>query len=194
MASAREGGVRMRQRGFTLVELMIVVAIIGVLAVVAVSGYRKYSDKARASEVYAMFGEIRAKQEAYRAEFSSYCNTSTSCATMANEDTVFPALLAANEPKAKPITGAPVGWTALGISPGKSELYCGYVAVAGFPNAASFGTAGTRGKNLYNNLTPTRVWWYMSALCDNDGNIGTGSTTYTSGMNTAAVVVTLEGR
>jgi len=56
------------QRGFTLIELMIVVAIISVLAVVAGTAYRKYADKARSSEVFAMFGEIRAKEEGYRAE------------------------------------------------------------------------------------------------------------------------------
>ena len=34
--------------------------------------YRRYLDTARKSEVYAMFAEIRSKEEAYRAEFSSY--------------------------------------------------------------------------------------------------------------------------
>jgi prepilin-type N-terminal cleavage/methylation domain-containing protein len=186
------------QRGFTLIELMIVVAIISVLAVVAGTAYRKYADKARSSEVFAMFGEIRAKEEGYRAENGFYCSTSataqSACAS-GDEDTVFPALVS-GEPKPKLLTGAPWGWgpsTGLGINAGKSQLYCGYVAVAGAPNA--WGTAGTRGQAMLavSGNPPTTPWFYMSAICDNDGNASL-NVNYNSSVNSTAVNINNEGR
>lgn len=60
---------RLRARGFTLVELMIVVAIIGVLAALAIFGVRKYLSAAKSAEARNTIGAInRAAVAAYERE------------------------------------------------------------------------------------------------------------------------------
>lgn len=60
------------ERGFTLIEMMIVVAIMGVLAALGTYGVRKYILEAKKAEAASMITQIRAAEEAYRDETFEY--------------------------------------------------------------------------------------------------------------------------
>ena len=64
---------RSREQGFTIVEVMVVVAIIGVLAAVVIPNFMQQSKKSKAkSEVGAMFAELGVREEQYKLENGSY--------------------------------------------------------------------------------------------------------------------------
>ena len=58
-------GVMFNQKGFTLVEIMMVVIIIGILAVLAIPRYEKYTLESKLSEVAVAVGEIKTGMEKY---------------------------------------------------------------------------------------------------------------------------------
>jgi prepilin-type N-terminal cleavage/methylation domain-containing protein len=72
MASMRRGV----SRGFTLVELLTVVTIVGILSAVAIVLVGGHVKAARTTEALSMVQSIRAAEESYRAENRSYLNVS----------------------------------------------------------------------------------------------------------------------
>ncbi len=66
---------RWRQAGFTLVEMLMVIAIVGVLASIAVPKYRNVTMRTRRAEAYAGLSAIYKAQEMYHAEFAEYTDS-----------------------------------------------------------------------------------------------------------------------
>ena len=70
--------IRNNQKGFTLIELMIVVAIIGILAAIAIPNFTNYQMKAKTAEAKTNLGAIRTSQEAYMAENDTFVTCAAS--------------------------------------------------------------------------------------------------------------------
>ena len=69
-----------RQSGFTLIEMMIVVAIIGILAAIAYPSFTKYVREARRAEAQADMLKMQIGIEKWRANRASYISDATSSA------------------------------------------------------------------------------------------------------------------
>ena len=63
------------KKGFTLIELMIVVAIIGILAAIAIPDFLTFQAKAKQSEAKQNLGAVYTTQVAYFSEFNEYGST-----------------------------------------------------------------------------------------------------------------------
>ena len=63
-----------RQNGFTLVELMVVVAIIGLLSAVAIPNFKKYQAKAKTSEAKLQLSAMYTAMQSWYSDFDNYGN------------------------------------------------------------------------------------------------------------------------
>jgi type IV pilus assembly protein PilA len=73
------------QKGFTLIELMIVIAIIGILAAIAIPAYQNYVIRAQATEGSTVIGSLETAFE------ECYANTGTAGSCLSNAAVGIPA-------------------------------------------------------------------------------------------------------
>ena len=66
------------QKGFTLIELMIVVAIIGILAAIAIPAYQNYTKRAHVSEGLSLAGGAKAAVSEFYASNNRFPGSNTS--------------------------------------------------------------------------------------------------------------------
>lgn len=161
-------GVRSRRRrqGFSLLELMTVVAIVGILSAVAIPSFSDYIYKSRTSEATEFLGVIRLREESYRAEFGVYCPTISGGSAsnvygsldahsnlLPNPDTT--------RRNTKPFPGS-TEWTQLGARP-SGPVRFGYAVVAGAPADAPATGLGWTTANA-------DFWFVARAVGDLDGD------------------------
>jgi len=63
------------RKGFTLLELIIVIMILGILATLAITSYSGFIEKARGAEARMVLGSIRLSEAAYRAQYGACTNS-----------------------------------------------------------------------------------------------------------------------
>ena len=109
-----------RRGGFTLIELMIVVAIIGILAAIAIPNFLRFQLKAKSSEGKTNLAAIRTAEESYFAEYGVYISSEPSPPTILNnQKIIFTHAIAAK------------GFDVLGWSPEGMVFFNYSVAIAG---------------------------------------------------------------
>lgn len=157
---------RQRERGLTLVELMVVVVIVGVLATLAVVGYRKLITSSHTAEATHMIQAIRAAEESYRAETGSYVSPSSNLdSDYCPSHSKWPSKVAWLETcgggtswSVLPVhTDGPVMFEYAAVSGKAGEAYA--AAPSGMKNPPSFGTAKA-----------AEDWFVVAARGDMDGN------------------------
>lgn len=163
---------RKDSKGFTLIELMIVVAIIGILAAIAIPNFLRFQLKSKTAEAKTNIGAIKITQEAWKAENDFYANC------VANPV----AVTATGAKQAWVLGGATTGWPEVGYQPSSTVYYQYQVATGGVANTAivggiAIGSAGTE--------------MAIGAVSDLDADKANGEFGYaTDTNNTGAPIVT----
>ncbi|MCG8425096.1 MAG: hypothetical protein MJE77_45025 [Proteobacteria bacterium] len=155
----------------SLLELMVSVAIVGILAATAVFLYTRQLRAARATEVPAVIAEFKSRQEQYHVENGRFLTTGD------GETDYWPT--APSGPKVPTsIQPMPETWLELNIKLGKNELYCAYVAITGRAGEETGAVAQSFGVPA----APATDWYYLLAECDFDGE-PTNSLYFTSNLS-----------
>ncbi|MCH2108358.1 MAG: prepilin-type N-terminal cleavage/methylation domain-containing protein [Polyangiaceae bacterium] len=184
-SSARRSG--LFRRGFTLIELMIAVVIIGILASIAVYGVRKYVLQSKTAEARSMITDIMGAQETYKTETFAYLNVTP------DSDTYYPAQLDTSGQVAVQWGGTGCSnclenFQTLGVSP-DGPVYFRYSVVAAPSGALSAGSGIT-----YTLPDPGRWWYVVKAASDLDGSgDGVPYTVFAASSERSEIIVSNPG-
>lgn len=161
-------------RGFTLVELMAVVAIIGVLAALGFVGYRRWVRNAYVAEGTNMIGAIKEAEEHWFSQTHRYLDVSAGLGV----GNLYPAPTPGKTvtPWGAPCTSCKTDWRRLDVS-ATEPVWFGYAVVADTelcdPACKGVNVSTTKGKidfTALNRGAVTKPWFVAEAMADTDGN------------------------
>lgn len=135
MSNDKNGQTMKRESGFTLIEVMIAVVIIGILAAIAFPSYREYILRGQRTEGVALLSEGAARQERFYAQNNTYANTVAALNMEANSANALYTLSVANA------TATTYTLTATAINGQTDDARCGNL---GLNQAGDRTISGTR--------------------------------------------------
>jgi type IV pilus assembly protein PilA len=176
-----------RERGFTLIEMMVVVTIVAILAVLAVVGYRKLVQSSHVSEATNMVQNIRVAQEEYHSETQQYAAMSPSLTTY------YPSA----SPNGSFVTGwggacgsactNSMDWSMLPVHVDGPVMF-GYATVAG-PSGTNPPAGVTVNGQVVTFPSPSPVdWFVVAASCDIDRSGAPNTNVYTTSWSNQVMV------
>jgi len=159
MTSNRPISSRRRDAGFTLIELMIAVALVAILASIAMPSYQAYARRGQLAEAFTTLADMRVKMEQHYQDNKFYgtADNNTTCPTLSGH-TAFPVTN-------KYFTlscgaGAAPSQTYTLTATGTGGLTTGYVYTVN--------QVGTKGTTLFaGNSSSAACWLTKSTTCDN---------------------------
>jgi type IV pilus assembly protein PilA len=154
-------GFASRRSGFTLIELMIVIAILGLLAALAIPNFLRFQLRAKSSEGKTNLAAIRSIENAYFTEFNVFIATPVTPAAIPGTS---------RQPWPSPSPGCPNCFDDVGFVP-EGDVYFQYEVFAAIAGAGATGNdvfTAAAAADLDGDGVP-QIWGYVRPLADGSG-------------------------